>query len=152
MSENYEDILSRSWDEMPEVVNLPEGSWRLRLRNASFKEGKGDQNDRVMFIYTPVEPGDDVDEDALAALPDDYDYSSNRLFFSIWVEGPADWDAVRKHVQKHSFDYDGSDTPKETFKKMRKSEVMAHLSIASFTDSAGELREENQPSAFTEVE
>ncbi len=152
MTGDYEDILNRSWDEIPEPELLPVGSYRLKSRGATFMEAKAsDQNDRVMFIYNATEPLDDVDADALAALGD-YDISQNRLFFTIWIESYADWDKVRKHIAKHNIEAVPGETPKETFNRMKGSVVIAWLDHRSFESKSGDMVETNDPTQFAKVE
>ncbi len=149
---DYEDILNRSWDEIPEPQLLPVGSWRLKNRGASFMEAKSaDQNDRVMFIYTAMEPLQDVDADAIAELGD-YDIGQNKLFFTIWIEGYNDWDAVRKHIAKHNIEVVPGETPLETFKRMKGSEVISWLDQRSFVATSGDTVETNDPTQFAKVE
>ncbi len=72
MSGDYEEILNKSWDEIPVSQVLPVGSYRLKSGGANIMEAKSDdKNDCVLFIYTPVEPLEDVDADAMAELGDD---------------------------------------------------------------------------------
>lgn len=152
MSGDYEDILNRSWDEIPEPEILPVGSYRLKSRGATFMEAKSDsQNDRVMFIYSAMEPLPDVDADALAALGD-YDISQNRLFYTVWIEGVQDWDKVRKHILKHNLEVVEKETPFETFKRMKGTEVIAWIDQRSYENKSGEMVESNDPTQFARVE
>ncbi len=149
---DYEDILNRSWDEIPEPQLLPVGSFRLKSRGATLIEAKdATQNDRVMFIYSAMEPLQDVDADALAEMGD-YDISQNRLFFTVWIESYADWDTVRKHIAKHSLAEVPGETPKETFNRMKGSEVIAWLDQRSFVAKSGDTVETNDPTQFAKVE
>ncbi len=151
MSGDYEDILNRSWDEIPEPQVLPVGSYRLKSRGATFMEAKESTSDRVMFIYNAMEPLPDVDADALGALGD-YDISQNRLFFTIWIESYADWDGVRKHIAKHGLEIVPGETPKETFSRMKGSEVIAWLDQRSYENKAGDMVESNDPAQFAKIE
>ncbi len=152
MTCDYEDILNRSWDEIPEPQVLPVASWRLKNRGASFVESKAaGVSDRVMFIYNAMEPLPDVDADALAALGD-YDITQNRMFFNIWIESYADWDKVRKHIAKHGIEPIPGETPNETFKRMKGSEVIAWLDQRSFESKSGDMVETNDPTQFAKVE
>lgn len=151
MTDNYADILTQSWDSIPEPKTLPGGSWRLKAKGASFKEGDGTTSARAMFIYEPKEAMDDVDATALEDLGEDYDVSANLIFYTVWIETARDWDTVRKHLAKHD--------PKllnmpigESFKKVRGTEINAYLGQRTYTNKAGELVEENTASQFVAVD
>lgn len=155
MPENYEDeyaeILKKSWDDIPKPQLLPNGSWRMRARNAKYMEAKAaDQNPFALFVYAPTEALSDVDEDALAEM-DDYDPSQNRVFARIWLETAADWDALRNHIRKHGIDTSGR-SPEETLKAVKGTEIIAFLDRETFTDGAGEVREQNVASKFAPVD
>lgn len=155
MSENYDgeytEILKKSWDDIPKPMLLPNGSWRIRARNAKYMEAKAvDQNPFALFVYAPTEPLSDVDEDALAEM-DDYDPSQNRVFVRIWLETAADWDALRNHIRKHGIDTSGR-SPEETLKAVKGTEIIAFLDRETFTDGAGEVREQNVASKFAPVD
>lgn len=147
---DYEDVLKKSWEEIPEPKLLPVGSWLLRGRNAAFLEPKEEgQNARVLFFYIPKSPMDDVDEGALAALGDDYDYAENDVIHTIWIERNKDWDRVRKHLALHGIEATGP--IQDTLKKFKNSEVFAYLDQRAFETKAGEKREENVPTNFASV-
>lgn len=149
---DYGDILNRSWNEIPEPQTLPNGSWVLKGRNASYvaarEEGK---NSKVLFFYTPTEPTDDVDREALAELGDGYDISQNQIAYTIWIEFAKDWDKVRKHLAKHGVDVD-SMTIDQSLKAFKNTIVVANLEQRSYTNNAGETVLENSPSNFAAVE
>lgn len=153
MSEDYKDILKKSWDEIPEAVALPVGSYLLKARNASFQPAKdADKSPMVMFVYAPKEAMDDVNSDALAALGENYDISDNRIFKTFFIETNADWDAVRKHIVKHGVDLSGKSL-EEGLAAVKGSEVIAYLDQKTYTDKAtGELKTNNDPKEFVPVE
>ena len=150
---DYTDILDRSWDDIPEPQLLPVGTWRLRSRNAVYKEApSGDKDDYIMFVYSPTEPLDDVDVESLAELGE-YDYASNRLFVRFYVADMQDWNNVRKHMAKHTgADVSGEKTPRQSIKDFKGGEVNAYLGVRNYTDNAGEAREENVASQFRSVD
>ena len=152
--EGYEEILNRSWDDIPEELLLPVGSWLLTGRNASFlparEEGK---NPRVLFFYTPKEPMDDVDQDALAEIgyPDNYDISENQIVKTIWIEGNRDWRQVKAHLEMHGVDTSAGSIM-ESLKAFRGTEVVAYLDQRQFTRANGEEQFENSPTNFSPIE
>lgn len=149
---DYADILKQSWDELPELVPLPQGSWLLRARGASYQPAKdADKSPTVTFIYSAKEPMDDVSQEELEALGSNYDVSSNRIFARFFVSDGADWDAVRKHLAKHGVEVKGK-TIEESLKAIKGTEVIAYLGQRTYTNNAGQDVVENNPSNFTAVE
>lgn len=151
MSENYEDILSMSWDQIPVVKLLPVGSYLLRSRSASFQPAKeAGKNASVMFVYTVKEPMDDVKTEELADLGEGYDLDANRIFKRFYIETAADWDQVRKHLVKHQVELTGSIL--ETLKTVKGHEVIGYLEQRSFVNAAGEAQQNNEAVTFAPVE
>ncbi len=150
---DYESILDRSWDDLPTSKTLPVGFWRLRAENAVFMKSRDeDKSDAVLFVYSPKEPHDDVDEDALLELGPEYDYTQNRIFAKFWVETGKDWDQVRTHLIKHGCDLTGRnvrETLKEDFKGR---EINAYLDVKTYQDSVGEDVFDNDPKNFQATE
>lgn len=151
MSSDFENIMNGSWDEIPEKKLLPKGSWLLEVRSASGKESTEEgKSDQVIFVYTAKEPMDDVDAEALAELGSDYDFSANRLFVRFNVEDKADWDNVRKHIEKHGVSTKGMSVP-DAFKALRKKQVVAYLTQESYVNKAGEEITDNRAQQFTPI-
>lgn len=151
MSDDYNEILDRSWDELPPVQLAPDGSYLLRGRNAAYIPGK-DTSDKVLFSYNVKAPLEDVDPDELAELGD-YDITQNRVTYTMWVEDGADWDAVRKHMALHGMDLSDYKSIRESIKAFRGFEIIAYLTANSYVvKSTGETKTENKPSKFAAVE
>jgi hypothetical protein len=152
MTEKYEDILNRSWDEIPVPKLLPVGSWLLRGRNvALFPPKEEGQSMRVAFFYEAKEPMDDVSEKELAELGDDYAYSENDIVKQFFINRNKDWDAVRKHLALHGIDGAGK-TQADTFKEFKGAEVISYLTTRTFTDASGNTKVDNDPTSFAKVE
>lgn len=152
MSQSYDDLMNMSWDEIPDTKVLPVGTWRLRGKSVSYKEAKdGDSNPYFMFVYTPQEPGEDVDADDLMELGADYVLSNNKVFFRMWVEGPSDMKAVMRHLAKHGIDVESGNIG-DSLKAFKGTEVMAELTQRTFTDNSGDERVENDAQKFAAVE
>jgi hypothetical protein len=154
MSDNYEDLLDKSFDEIPEPQVLPVGSWRLEGRNATFQAPKeAGKSATVLFVYKAKEPMDDVDEDELAKLGEDYDYGLKPIFVRIWLESGADFDKVRKHLKNHGISLEGGKSIKDILKEdFRGTEVIASLDKRSFVNGVGEEQEENTATMFVPAE
>lgn len=149
---DYADILQGSWDNIPEVATLPDGSWLLKGRNATFQAPRdADKSPVVLFVYEPKEPMDDVDAEELEKLGGDYDFSSNRIFVRFYVETNADWDRIRAHLLKHKIDPKGKSI-EETLKAVRGAEVIAHLKTETYQNNAGDMVTQNKADGFLPVE
>jgi hypothetical protein len=147
---DYADILNKSWDEIPEVVPVPKGSYLLKGQNATFQPAKGeDGSPSVLFVYRVKEPMDDVDTGELAALGDNYDLEANRIFTRFWINDGSDWDKVRKHLTKHGVPLKGNIA--DSLKEFKGAEVVAFVDQRNFTDNAGQSQTENTAANFTPV-
>lgn len=151
MSINYEDILNKTWDELPETVALPVGSWLLRGKGAKYLEPKGDNSGQMLFIYGAKEAMNDVDQEDLDKLGPNYDVTSNKVFVKFWIEDSSDWEQVRRHLKKHGIETAGKSLP-DTFKEFRGKEIVAYLDQRTYTNSAGDEVTENVASNFTQPE
>jgi len=153
MSEDYEDLLERTRAETPTLKLLPVGSYRLKHSgNAKFVTAKdSDKNDSVMFVYSVMEPLEDVDAEELNALGD-YDISMNKLFFRVWIESETDWANFWSHVDKHGEMGLGPEaTRKEAMAAMKGSEIIAWLEQRTFQNKAGDMVDTNDPVNFAPV-
>lgn len=154
MALDYEDILNRSWDEVPEPQNLPSGGWLLKGTNVSLvKPREEGQSLKVLFTYKAVKPVS-VAEDLLEEMGD-YDFSVNDLQFTVYLESAADWNSVRKHLAIHDLSMDGNildGNGKLAFaKKFRGAEVIAQVGERSYENSVGETVWQNTLSKFQKV-
>ena len=151
-AENYDDILDRSWDDVQKPQVLPDGSWKLNCRNASYVAAPAeDKSAKVLFFYEAVEPMDDVDVDALNALGDEYDISENDLVATFWVNKGKDWDKVRNHIKRHGIDVTGM-TFKESFEAVRGGEIIGYLGTRTYENRAGLEVTDNEIIDFAEIE
>lgn len=151
----YDDILNRSWDNMPTAALLPVGSWVLTARNGVYLPPKDKTNARVIFFYKAQEPMDDVDADALAEMgitTGEYDLGLNEIAYTIWIEGPRDWAKVKEHLELLNVDTSGGLTLKESFKAVKGANVVAFLDQSSFKRRDGTPVDENKPTSFSKYE
>lgn len=153
---NYDDILNRTWEDVPEPVLLPGGGWLFKGQSAGLvkprEEGEGKL--KVIFNYKAVRPVT-VAEDLLDELGD-YDFTINDLSFTIFLESAADWDKVRKHLAIHGVEMKGSildENGKLAFNKaFRDSEVVAEVSQRSYENRDGDTIWQNSLSKFQAVD
>lgn len=144
----YDDILNRQWGDIPEVSMLPSGSWVLKAKNATYKAPTENGNAKVLFFFIPKEPMDDVSEQALADLGADYDFASNQIVYTQWIEGPRDWAAVRDLLGKLDVDMEGL-TIQQSLKAVKGHEVVAFVDERSYTNRSGQSVTENTAANFT---
>ena len=153
MADNYESILERQWGDLLEITVRPVGSWLLRGLNVVRKAPTGEGSESLLFVYEVKEPMDDVDEDELKGLGDDYDYDNNRIYARFWVDNVRDVNAVKNHLVKHGIELNESvsviDSAKENFKG---TEVVAYLDTRSYENSMGETVLDNNPTSFAPIE
>lgn len=148
---NYDELLNRSWDEIPEPKTLPGGNWLLELRNIAYKGPTDTANAKVLVFLTPKQPSEDVDSSALADLGDEYDVSENQIVHTFWVEHQRDWQAVRNFLTMLGVDMKGK-SQIESFKAAKGGEIMGYLDERTYTNSAGQLVTENIVKAFSPLE
>lgn len=152
---NYDDILNRTWEEIPEPVLLPNGGWLLAGKNAALVKPKDDTGKslKVLFSYQPKEAVS-VRDDDIEALGD-YDISINDLQFTIYIETASDWTKVRKHLALHGVEMEGAildENGKLAFNKaFRGSEVVAEVAQRSYDDANGDTIWQNNLSKFRKV-
>lgn len=151
---SYEDILNRSVEDLPEAKFLPSGSWVLKASNgAKFTPPKSEDDvPVVLFVYEPIEPMDDVDDDAIEELGEDYDLANNPLFFRIRIQRESDWKRVIDHVKLHGVDPEGL-TVKEAMAAVKGARIIGAVTLRSYTDKATQtLKTVNDVAQFAEVE
>jgi hypothetical protein len=151
---DYSAILNRTWDDLPDVHNLPDGSYLLGLKNVAFMPPREEgQNGKVLFYIFPKEPME-VDADAYAALGDDYDLTENQIVHTEWIEFNKDWkEKVFPLLAKFGIDVDPSQTIEETLKGVRKlrGEAIGHVTTKVFKTKDGTSKIDNIVTSFSPV-
>lgn len=150
---SYEEILKGSWDDLPEVKLLPAGSYRWVCRSAKFSPPKSEgSSPNVMFVCNAQEAMDDVSDDALAELGEEYDITANTVFHRIWLERDTDWQKVKQTITAMGVDLDGKSL-EEGLKAMKNVEFIAYTTQQTFTNKkTGVSRTENVLQGFKSVE
>jgi len=153
---DYESILKGSWDNIPDLKLLPPGTWRLKCRAAKFSPNKNPKvSPQIVFAYEPVEPMDDVDDEALAALGKNYNYSENRIFETLWAGGSAnDWAKITAHLALHGIDARKDyGSPEEAIDACKNTEVLGHVVQEQVTNkTTGKVTTQNSISFFVSAE
>lgn len=150
--EDLGNILDRTWDDFPEEQTLPDGTWTLTGRNAAYMPPREEgQNGKVVFFFIPKDPAGDVDEDALAALGADYDFTENEVTTTIWIERNRDWGQVKAILVALGVDVEGKSL-KEQFKQVRGKDVMAYVTTRSYNRADGSTVVQNVANQFQATE
>lgn len=132
-NESYESILNSSWDDLPEPKELPVGNWLWKVNRAQYFEPKEDKSGQVVFYLEPKEAQDDVDQDSLEELGDDYDFANNEVGYSFFVKTAKDWDKVKKFIALLGVDLDGL-TIAEGLKAVKGANVFAEAFYRTYKD------------------
>lgn len=155
MQLDYDDLLNTSWENIPEPVNLPGGSYLIKGANVAFVKAKEEgKPHKVLFSYNAQSPVA-VDEDALAELPEGYEIETNDLTYTVFIEKAADWNNVRKHLELHGIELTGGifENGKLSFAKaFRGAEIVAEVGQRFYTNAAGDSIPQNTLSKFQRVE
>lgn len=152
MSSNYTDI-AKTWGNVPKEQILPDGSYKLRFLKASYIEAKQeDKSDRVNFSIQPREPLDDVPQDALDDLGEDYDVTQNRIYMSFFLERGADYARVADVLHKLGIDTPETEDIKDTLKRVNKQEANGFVTSRTYTRNDGSPQTENSVTAVEAIE
>jgi hypothetical protein len=144
--EDLGNILDRSWDDMPEVVLLPTGSYKLVVRNIAYMPPReAGQNGKVVAFFIPKEALSDVDT---SNLPENYDVTENEVTKTFWIERNKDWQPVRDLLKALGVDTESGASMKDTFKEARKKEIIGSVDVRSF-QSRGETVTQNVVNDFS---
>jgi hypothetical protein len=145
---NYNDLMKTAWKDIPVAQVLPNGTWKLRCKSASYKpareEGKADT---VLIVYEAIEPMEDVSEDALAELGADYDYTMKPIFHRVWIKESQDMDRFRTLLAKHAIDTNDYENGIEAMKALKGTEVKGYLTQSTYKDKT-----ENTISSFNLID
>jgi hypothetical protein len=151
---DYDDILNRSWDDIPEPKLLPGGNWLMVGKNAALVKPKEEGKSlKILFTFGAKSPVD-VAEDLLDELGD-YDVTINEVSHTIYLETASDWNKVRKFLALVGIEMEGSildEAGKLSFNKaFRGSEIVAEVGQRSYDDAAGETIWQNTLAKFQKV-
>lgn len=93
--DNYDDILDRSFNEVPMPKDIPLTSYVATCDGAFFVKPKKEGNSpQVLFAFRMNSPVEELDEDEAAELGENYDFSMNRYTRAIWIGEGKDWKTV----------------------------------------------------------
>lgn len=128
---SYDALLKGTWGSIGKEKNIPEGTYRLEVRNVFAKKASVSQagkpiSAQLVVFLKPLEPildtdGGDVDSEAFAELGDDYDLSINQVTSTFWVGELRDWQAVFDFAAKLGIEYEevAELSREEVYKLMR---------------------------------
>lgn len=142
MSGNFEALLDTATENLPEPKPIPVGTWKLKGVIAKTKEADtADEANKIMFVYKPVEPQEDVDSDEAAAG----EWKGESAFQTFNIVKDGDMKQVVAHLAKHGIN---AATVKEGLAVFTKSkpEVFAEVTNRTYTD-----RNTGQPKIATNL-
>ena len=82
---DFSAILAKTREEIPEPVDVPIGTNRFKVLNASMTEATASDPAKVLFACQPTELGDDVDTEDAAAFDEAKGYETGRVFVSFFM-------------------------------------------------------------------
>lgn len=152
MSDEYDDILQRGWEDLPDEALLPTGTYRLKARNAKYMPSPEDgKSPKILVFFSVMEATSDVDGDALADLGDDYDLTENEVVHTIYIERQVDWKKrVKPFLEKLGVDATGNIV--DALKAVKNKEIYGSLDQRSFTNRNGETETVNNITGFRAVD
>lgn len=125
--DDYDDILDRSFDDIPMPKDVPLTSYNAVCDGISFmKPKKEGGNPKVLAFFKLTSPVEPLDDDVMAELGADYDFTLNRYARSVWISEGRDWKTVLEIL--HSLGVDTEDkTVKEAMKSAEGHEAVVRL-------------------------
>lgn len=151
MASDYDEILNKQWDEIPDDVILPDGQYLLRVQRGAYIAPKGDNSAKVLFFMSVQEPLDDVDTDALNALGDDFDITQNEVVYTVWVEKNRDWKKVARFIDLLGVDTAGKSILDTLKTGVVGASIVGRLGVRTFENRDGTTGTENSVSDFSAV-
>ena len=149
------DAMNSSWDELPEDVATPRGTYILQCRSvAEVKAKEAGQSNKLLITHTPVEAMSDVDEEKMLELEAaGIDYRDNEIVTTVWLGKNKDWHKLKRMIEAHGIDLaDFAGKPKkDAIMAMKGKKVLATVSTRTY-ESQGEPRSEDQASNFKSVD
>lgn len=151
---DYNDILDRTWDDIPEPKLLPGGGWLVVGKTVGLVKPKEDgQSLKVLFTLKAKEPINVASEE-LDELGD-YDITINDLQYTVYVESAADWDKVRKFLGIFGVEMSGrivNEDGKLSFAKaFNGAEAVAEVGQRNYENKDGDVIWQNTLSKFQKV-
>lgn len=139
--DSYDDMLDRSFSEVPMPKDVPLTTYLATCDGAIFKKpAKEGVSPQVLFFFRLSSPVEELDEDAAAELGENYDFTMNRYARQIWLGEARDWKVVMEIL--HTLGVDTSDcTIKEALKSAKGKEAVVALKRGKdYTDRDGHAR------------
>jgi hypothetical protein len=153
---DYDDLLNRTWDDIPEPVLLPGGTWMVAGKTAALVRPKEEGKSlKILFGLKAKEPVN-VAQEELDELGD-YDITINDLQHTIYIENASDWDKVRKFLAVFGVEIDTKvkivdGNGKLSFAKaFAGAEAVAEIGQRNYQDANNETVWQNNLSKFQAV-
>jgi hypothetical protein len=146
VNSGFEALMNRTYEDIPDEVMLPGGTYRLKVRNASVVPPReAGQSGKLILFFIPKAALSDVDP---ADLPDDI--TAAEVGKTVWLERPRDWKAAYDLLAKLGVEIEGKNLA-EAAKAARGKEVNAAVTIRSF-QSNGVTKHSNEAKDFSPID
>lgn len=148
-TKDYEQTLNKQWGDVPKDVILPAGSYRLKcLKVKNDKPNEVIDTEKVLFMYSVVEPCDDVDMKAFGAIAPK-DIQALVLMKDFWLRGGRDYRALTAHMVKHGVDLSKTTKRDECYPLLPGSELIAFIEPENYVSKkTGEAGTSNRLREF----
>lgn len=154
---NYVETLNKQWGDVPKDVVLPAGAYRLKLKKAKKVEPQGeDESFKPRYMYQIVEPCEDVDAEAFAAIPKK-DIDALTLFYTPWMSNGNDYRQMTEHLLKHGVNISKAKDRWEALEIVSQAqpEIIGYVEPVKFTykrgPKAGQIEDRNELKEFAPV-
>lgn len=134
-------LLKGTWGAIGKAEDIPEGTYRLKVRNVFAKKATEKASAQLVVFFTPLEPlldvnGGDVDSDAYEALGEGYDLSNNQVTGQFWLGEARDWQQVFDFAAKLGIEYDevADLSREEVYKMMRNRTINGYVKSETYKD------------------
>lgn len=149
-TETFEGLLAQTVEDIEAPKPLATGTWLLKAMGATYKEAGENSKEMVIFIYTPVEPQEDVELEGV----DPADWQGTKIFYRFYVDSKQDVFNLRRMLEKHGIDMSGGVTVGDALKAVGKDKpsIFAVVGIRTYTNNVGEVVADNTLKGFAPVE
>lgn len=135
----YDELLKGAWGSIGKEKAIPEGTYRLKVRNVFAKKATDKASAQLVVFFTPLEPildtaGGDVDSEAFEELGDDYDLAINQVTGQFWLGELRDWQQVFDFANKLGIEYEevAELSREEVYKMMRSRTVLGYVKAETY--------------------
>jgi hypothetical protein len=126
--DDYDDILDKSFSEIPMPKDVPLTNYLATCDGMSFvKPKKEGVSPQVLVFFRLSSPVEALDEDDIAELGTDYNFELNRYARQVWISEGRDWKTVLDILHTLGVDTEDGLTVKEAMKNAKGREAVVAL-------------------------